>query len=67
MVTYLEQIKELEDELKKTSYNKATQHHIGFNVALKAVLSSAFMLNFVNPFFESTLYEDLFPHFFVSA
>ena len=29
MVKYNEQIKDLEDELKKTKYNKATQHHIG--------------------------------------
>ncbi len=29
MVTYIEQIKELEAELKKTKYNKKTQHHIG--------------------------------------
>ncbi len=29
MVDYAERIKELEEELKKTPYNKATQHHIG--------------------------------------
>lgn len=29
MVDYLDQIKEIEDEIKKTQYNKATQHHIG--------------------------------------
>ncbi len=29
MVNYIEQIKELEAEIKKTPYNKATQHHIG--------------------------------------
>lgn len=29
MVNYVEQIKEFEDELKKTKYNKRTQHHIG--------------------------------------
>src|SRR3989344_1303044 len=29
MVDYLNQIKELEDELRKTKYNKATQGHIG--------------------------------------
>jgi len=29
MVNYLEKIKELQDELKKTKYNKATQAHIG--------------------------------------
>ena len=29
MVDYSKQIKELEDEIKKTKYNKATQHHIG--------------------------------------
>ncbi len=29
MVNYLKKIKELEDELKKTKYNKATQGHIG--------------------------------------
>jgi len=29
MVEYLERIKELEEELQKTSYNKRTQHHIG--------------------------------------
>jgi len=29
MVEYINQIKELEDELKNTKYNKRTQHHIG--------------------------------------
>ncbi|MBN2458339.1 GTP-binding protein [Candidatus Woesearchaeota archaeon] len=29
MVDYQQRIKELEDELKKTPYNKRTQHHIG--------------------------------------
>jgi len=29
MVNYNEQIKEFEDEIKKTKYNKRTQHHIG--------------------------------------
>ncbi len=29
MVDYSKQIKELQDEIKKTQYNKATQHHIG--------------------------------------
>ena len=29
MVDYNAQIKEFEDELKKTKYNKKTQHHIG--------------------------------------
>jgi len=29
VVDYKEQIKELQDEIKKTQYNKATQHHIG--------------------------------------
>ena len=29
MVTYLEEIKELEKELSTTKYNKKTQHHIG--------------------------------------
>lgn len=29
MVTYLEQIKEFEEELRKTKYNKRTQHSIG--------------------------------------
>lgn len=29
MVDYLEQVKELEQELAKTPYNKRTQHHIG--------------------------------------
>ena len=29
MVEYKEQIKQFQDELKKTKYNKKTQHHIG--------------------------------------
>ena len=29
MVEYNEQIKELEDEISNTKYNKATQHHVG--------------------------------------
>ncbi len=29
MVDYIAKIKELEDEIRKTQYNKATQHHIG--------------------------------------
>ncbi len=29
MVNYIEQIKRFEDELRKTKYNKKTQHHIG--------------------------------------
>ena len=38
MVDYLGQIKELEDELKKTKYNKATQGHIGLVKAKLALL-----------------------------
>lgn len=38
MVDYLQQIKELEDELKKTKYNKATQGHIGLVKAKLALL-----------------------------
>jgi hypothetical protein len=38
MVNYTERIKELEEELKKTKYNKATQHHIGLVKAKIAIL-----------------------------
>ncbi|MBI2665734.1 GTP-binding protein [Candidatus Woesearchaeota archaeon] len=38
MPDYLQQIKELEDELKKTKYNKATQGHIGLVKAKIAML-----------------------------
>ncbi len=38
MVEYLDQIKEIEEEIKKTQYNKATQHHIGLLKAKIAVL-----------------------------
>ena len=38
MVEYNEQIKLLEDELKKTKYNKATQGHIGLVKAKLAIL-----------------------------
>src|SRR3989344_266217 len=38
MVDYNKQIKELEDELKKTKYNKATQGHIGIVKAKMAQL-----------------------------
>ena len=38
MVDYVEKIKELEDELKKTKYNKKTQHHIGLTKAKLAQL-----------------------------
>src|SRR3989344_1830958 len=38
MVDYLQKIKELEDELKKTKYNKATQGHIGIVKAKLAML-----------------------------
>ncbi len=38
MVDYNEQIKQLEDELKKTKYNKATQGHIGLVKAKLAIL-----------------------------
>tara|TARA_Y100000310_G_C20682123_1_gene816607 strand:+ start:115 stop:1215 length:1101 start_codon:yes stop_codon:yes gene_type:complete len=38
MVDYNAKIKELEDEIKKTKYNKATQHHIGLVKAKIAVL-----------------------------
>ncbi len=38
MVNYKEKIKELEEEIKKTKYNKATQHHIGLVKAKIAIL-----------------------------
>ncbi len=38
MASYREKIKELEDEIKKTKYNKATQHHIGLVKAKIAIL-----------------------------
>src|SRR3989338_1564141 len=38
MVEYLEKIKELEDEIRNTQYNKATQHHIGLVKAKIAIL-----------------------------
>lgn len=38
MVDYKGKIKELEDELKKTKYNKKTQHHIGLVKAKIAML-----------------------------
>ncbi len=38
MVEYLEQIKEIEEEIKKTQYNKATQHHVGLLKAKIAIL-----------------------------
>ena len=38
MVDYLQKIKELEDELRKTKYNKATQGHIGLVKAKMALL-----------------------------
>ena len=38
MVDYKDKIKELEDEIKKTKYNKATQHHIGLVKAKIAIL-----------------------------
>ncbi len=38
MADYNSKIKELEDELKKTKYNKATQHHIGLVKAKIALL-----------------------------
>ncbi len=38
MVDYLQKIKELEEELKKTKYNKATQGHIGLVKAKIALL-----------------------------
>lgn len=38
MADYMDKIKELEDELKKTPYNKRTQHHIGLVKAKIATL-----------------------------
>ena len=38
MASYADKIKDLEDELKKTKYNKATQHHIGLVKAKIALL-----------------------------
>ena len=38
MVNYSDKIKEFEDELKKTKYNKKTQHHIGLVKAKIALL-----------------------------
>ncbi len=38
MVDYQEQIKELEEEIKNTQYNKATQHHVGLLKAKIAIL-----------------------------
>src|SRR3989338_4472014 len=38
MVNYEEQIKQLEDEIRNTQYNKATQHHIGLTKAKISVL-----------------------------
>jgi len=38
MASNKERIKELEDEIKKTKYNKATQHHIGLVKAKIAIL-----------------------------
>src|SRR3989344_2279472 len=38
MVDYLQKIKELEDELRKTKYNKATQGHLGLVKAKIALL-----------------------------
>ena len=38
MVDYKDKIKELEEEIKKTKYNKATQHHIGLVKAKIAIL-----------------------------
>lgn len=38
MVDYVEKIKELEEELRKTKYNKRTQHHIGLVKAKLAQL-----------------------------
>ena len=41
MVDYKEKIKELEEEIRKTPYNKATQHHIGLVKAKIARLKQA--------------------------
>lgn len=38
MANYADKIKQLEEEIKKTKYNKATQHHIGLVKAKIAIL-----------------------------